>query len=73
MSESSEWMEDEICKPILSHLDSEKAREDGYKWQGHTGVIFHDPPPSTSHQQMGTWCGMGVLLLGSGVTVIACP
>lgn len=73
MSESSEWMEDEICKPILSHLDSEKAREDGYKWQGRIGVIFHDPPPSTSHQQMGTWCGMGVLLFGSGVTVIACP
>lgn len=73
MSESSEWMENDICKPILSHLDSEKARKDGYKWQGHTGIIFHDPPPATSRQQIGTWCGMGVLLLRSGVTMIACP
>lgn len=50
MSESGEWIENDICKAMLSLLDSQKAREEDYKWQRPTGIISHDPPPSTSHQ-----------------------
>lgn len=72
VSESNEWMEDALCKVILSRLNPEKAREMATSSKSMLLWFSLAFSPSSSHPEMGTWCSMGIWLLRSGVTGIPC-